>query len=271
MKKFTALLFALLLMTALFAGCAPAHDDPPSYDDPTSPSPEVTPETPPPVVSDVDWISPMLSISTSSNEASVFSGDPLIEIPGNDFGRENRGMIAAEMPEEGQEVVPAQLTASDLEARGAVKMTANFAYEGDGEYPVRFRVRADQFQGHSITSYGLTANTGILVLWQDTNGIWWNIRRTGWGGPFTGGSNESGVAAFTINKETAGNFAVQDFYIIVLEEVPFRTNAEGVATDYQSGYVITYQAELPDHDGHFHNFNVLASSSIYIQVPPSDK
>jgi len=232
------------------------------------------------------WPGPMLSISiTGENRASVFRGEPPMDIPGNDFGRENRGKITAETPQEGEPLVMAQFTGEELIAGGAVKMTANFAYNGGGEHYIRFRIRADRFQGHSITSYGLGAAEGLLVLWQDKDGVWWNIRRTGWGGEFTGGEYASGwfypashatlagqpypVFTFTINKNSAKNFASQDFYIVFLEEVPFRTNNQGIAADTTSGYVITYQAELPDDDGHFHNFRVAASASIYIHVPQS--
>ena len=230
------------------------------------------------------WLSPMLSISIpGENRASVFSGKPPIDIPNNDFGRENRGKIVTETPQQEQPFVLERFTAEELLANGAVKMTANFAYGGDGEHNIRFRVRADRFQGHSVTSYGLGAADGLLVLWQDKDGVWWNIRRTGWGAEFTGGTSSPGwfypanhatlagqpypVFTFNINKNNADNFASQDFYIVFLEEVPFRTNAQGAAVDTTSGYVITYQAELPDGDGHFHNFKVLASASIYIHIP----
>jgi hypothetical protein len=191
-------------------------------------------------------------------------------------------MIVEEIPEEGEAVVPAQLTAAHLEAHGAVKLTANFSYEGDEEFPIRFRVRVDMFQGHSVTSYGLGATSAVLVLWQDNNGTWWNMRRTGWGGEFTGGTDTPGwffasghdragepypVFTFDINKENAADFATQDFYIIFLTEAPLRTNDAGVVTDETAGYVITYQAELPDGDGHFHNFKVLSSVSNYIHIP----
>jgi len=224
-----------------------------------------------PTGSGIEWISPTISISIpGENRASVFEGAPLFDVPNNDFGRENRGRMVAEEPIEGQPLVMAQLTSEELVAAGAVRLTANLAYGGSGSYNVRFRFRVDRFQGHSITQYALGAASGAMILWEDENGDWWNIRRTGLGTEFTAGSNESGVFTIEINSRTASNFASQDFYIIFLEEVPFRTNAQGVVTDYMSGYVITYQAELPDADGHFHNFNILASSSIYIHVPQTN-
>ena len=233
-----------------------------------------------------EWLSPMLSVNiTGENSASVFRDKLPIEISSNDFGRENRGKIVTQTPQQGELLAMAQFTGEELAAMGAVKMTANFAYGGEGEHNIRFRVRADRFQGHSITSYGLGAADGLFVLWKDEDGTWWNIHRTGWGGEFTGGKDTPGwfypatdttlagrpypVFTFTINKNNAGNFASQDFYIVFLEEVPFRTDNQGTATDTTSGYVITYQAELPDDNGHFHNFKILASASIYIHVPQS--
>jgi len=218
-----------------------------------------------------EWLSPTVSVSIpGENRASVFTGTLPIEIPNNDFRRENRGRIVVEPPVEGQPLAMAQFTSDELIAGGAIRLTTNLSYGGSREHNVRFRFRVDRFQGHSITQYALGAVEGVLILWQDDDGIWWNIRRVGWGSEFAGGTNESGVFTFEINRETANNFASQDFYLIFLEEVPFRTNAQGQATDYMSGYVITYQAESPDADGHFHNFNVLASTSIYIHVPPSN-
>ncbi|MCL2702379.1 MAG: hypothetical protein FWE91_02060 [Defluviitaleaceae bacterium] len=230
------------------------------------------------------WISPMLSISIDGeNKASVFCGEALIEIAANDFGREKRGMIAAETPAEGVPLVLSEITAEELIAGGALKLTASFAYDGDEEYGIRFRFRVDRFQGHSVTQYGLGADAGVLILWQDADGIWRNIRRTGWGGEFTGGTDTPGwfypaahatlsgtpypVFTFDINRENAADFASQDFYLVFIEEVPFRINDDGAAADHTSGYVITYQAELPDGDGHFHNFLVLASASVYVHVP----
>ena len=208
------------------------------------------------------WFAPMLSLSVSAREASVFTGE-LATVDTNDFGNANRGKIVTDIPEADEPLELAKFTAEELIAGGAVKMTANFAYEGDDEYNIRFRVLVNQFQGHGITGTPAAA-AGVLILWEDEDGTWWNIRRTAWGGPLTGGSGNP--AAFTINKETAGNFAEQDFYIAVLAEVPFRPDS----TDDQSGYVITYQAELPDHDGHFHSFEVLASTTVYIHASPSD-
>jgi hypothetical protein len=287
-KKMKIIVFisVLIMMTAILAGCS--ADETPTPSPTPLPIPVSTPEpapvsTPEPVPAGdpIEWISPMLSISVSATEASVFNGEPLVIIDTNDHGRENRGMVAEGMPEEGQAVVPAQLTAAHLEAHGAVKLTARFSYEGDEEFPIRFRVRVDMFQGHNVTSYGLGVTTGMLVLWQDDNGTWWNMRRTGWGGEFTGGTDTPGwffaeghsragepypVFAFDINKDTALNFATQDFYIIFLEEAPLRRNDAGIVTDETAGYVITYQAELPDDDGHFHNFFVLISTSTYIHI-----
>jgi hypothetical protein len=229
----------------------------------------------------------MLSINVSATDAKVFNGTMPVVVDTNDFGIENRGRVVTHIPEDTEHLEMEQLTADYLLSHGAVKMTANFAYEGDEEYNIRFRIRADQFQGHSITEYGISAASGLLILWEDENGIWWNVRRTGWGGQFTGGTETPGwfypathdtlggtpypVFTFDINKETAKNFAAQDFYIVFLDEVPFRTNEHGETTDYQSGYVITYQAELPDSDGHFHNFKVLASAATYIRVPQTDE
>jgi hypothetical protein len=274
MKKAIAFLLIALLITALFAGCTkneiPVH---------TTPTSQIITEVITEyieTVQEIDWLSPMLSVSVSANEASVFDG-VLAVIDTNDFGRENRGMVVAEIPVEGGATVPAQLTAADLLSMGAVKMTADFAYKGDKEYNIRFRVRVDMFQGHSVTTYGLGAMTGVLVLWQDANGTWWNIRRTGWGGEFTGGTDTPGwfnaagepypVFTFDINKDTAANYEIQDFYIVFLDEAPLRKNDAGIVTDETAGYVITYQVELPDDDGHFHNFLILASASNYIHIP----
>jgi hypothetical protein len=236
----------------------------------------------------IEWLSPMLTLNLSGeNNAAVYGGQPLFEVSNNDLGRENRGRIVTEAPVEGQTPMLATLTGEELVAQGAVRLTTGFAYDGDERYSIRFRFRLDRFQGHSITGYGLGANTGALILWQDENGDWWNVHRTGWGGEFTGGTDTPGwfypethatlagtpysVFTFDVNKENAARFAEQDFYAVFLEEVPFRRDDDGNATDYMSGYVITYQAELPDGDGHFHNFNVLASASTYVNVPETEK
>ena len=236
----------------------------------------------------VVWLSPMLSVKIDSeNIASVFSGEIPVEVTNNDFGGENRGRIVTEIPEAGQPLEMARFTGDELVEMGAVRLTTNFAYDGDEEFNIRFRFRVDRFQGHSVTQYALGAAVGALILWEDEDGVWWNIRRTGWGGEFTGGTDTPGwfypathatlsgtpypVFTFDINRENAGDFAEQDFYIIFLEEAPFRRNDAGVATDTQSGYVITFQAELPDGDGHFHNFLILASASVYVHVPETDE
>jgi len=244
------------------------------------------------------WISPMLAVNVSKDNAGVFAGG--INIPiftgdrdaavgqpvlvdSSDFGARYRGLVAIDLPDEDQPVVPAKFSGADLEALGAVKMTADFAYGGNEDINVRFRFRVDRFQGHSITQYALNPITGILILWQDMDGNWWNVRRTGVGGEFTGGVQTSGwlypdthatlagepypVFTFTINKENADFFSSADFYILVLEGVPLRTNDEGVTTDHTGGYVVTFQAEAPDGDGHFHNFSVLASATTYIHAP----
>jgi hypothetical protein len=233
-----------------------------------------------PIASEVEWISPMLALNLhGENRASVFDGE-FFDVPNNDFGRENRGRIVTEVPIEGEELIFAELTTDELLALGAVKLTANFAYDGDDEFNVRFRFRIDQFQGHSITSYGVSVANAALILWQDADGNWWNARRTGLGGEFTGGTNTPGwftsagapydVFTVDINRESAKDFASQDFYILFTEEVPFRRNDDGTHRDSSSGYVITYQAELPDADGHFHNFLLLSSSSVYIYVPETE-
>ena len=284
--KMSIMALSVCIVSIIVIACSKAPESVPESPPPqqlqNEPVTEPTSVTPPPpevieVFVEVDWISPMLSVSASSTEASVLSGDQIIILDTNDFGRQYRGMAVTEIPEEDEPVVAAQLTAADLEARGAVKMTANFAYEGEKDFPVRFRVRVDMFQGHNITSYGLGAMTGVIILWEDENGIWWNIRRTGWGGEFTGGMDTPGwfsdngehypVFIFDINKDTAMNYATQDFYIIFTEGAPLRTNDVGVITDETAGYVITYMAELPDDDGHFHNFKILASASTYIHIP----
>jgi hypothetical protein len=236
-----------------------------------------------PAPSDVEWISPMLSIEVSHKRAGVFAGDIPVEITNNDFGAENRGKIVTAIPEAGQPLTMARFTEQELMAAGAVKLTSNFAYEGDEEFNIRFRFRVDQFQGHNVTQYGLGAAAGVIILWRDGDGVWWNIRRTGWGGQFTGGTDTPGwffpashatlagthypVFTFDINKGNARDFASQDFYLLFTEEVPFRVNDDGSFRDDQSGYVVTFQAELPDGDGHFHNFYVLSSASVYVHVP----
>ena len=282
----TKIVFCILMVSLVFV--ASACEQTPQTETPPVATPDPTPVPPlepaqdgADVASGVQWLSPMLSISVSENEASIFAGE-LVVNDTNDFGRENRGMVVTEIPEEGQDVVPARLTSAQLIAGGAVRMTANFAYEGDNEYNIRFRVRADMFQGHSITAYGIGAATDVLVLFEDEDGVWWNMRRTGWGGEFTGGTDTPGwffpaghesagepypVFTFDISRETAMDFATKDFYIVFLEEAPLRTNEVGVVTDETAGFVITYQAESPDADGHFHNFNIIASASTYIHIP----
>jgi hypothetical protein len=53
-----------------------------------------------------------------------------------------------------------------------------------------------------------------------------------------------------------------------LKKLPLWVNGEAVDI---AGYVITYQAELPDSDAHFHNFEVLASSSTYIHIATQER
>ena len=287
MKKYITIIILSLLLIAIISGCTQTDEPIPTPEVPVStPTPTPTPPPAPPpeiieIIKEIEWISPMLSISVAENEATVFEGE-LGLIDTNDFGREFRGIVATEIPEEGESVVPAKLSGAELEALGAVKMTANFAYEGEDEYNIRFRVRVDMFQGHSVTSFSLGAVTGLVVLWEDEDGIWWNMRRTGWGGEFTGGTDTPGwfyeaghdragepypVFTFDINKENAKNFATQDFYIVFLEEAPLRVNDAGIVTDETSGYIITFLAEQPDEDGHFHGFSILASASTYIHIP----
>jgi len=218
---------------------------------------------------DARWLSPTVSLEfAGANRGQVFTGAPLYDVPNNSWGPEIRGRILSEPAQEGATPINAQLTAAQLEAAGALRLTARLTYGGDQTHNIRFRFRVDRFQGHSITQYALPAMSGVLILWQDAEGAWWNIRRTGLGHQFTGGDDASGTWTLPINKTTAANFYELEFFALFLEYVPFRTNAEGEPTDYMSGYVLTFQAELPDADGHFHNFNVLASTSVYIHVSP---
>jgi len=213
----------------------------------------------------VDWIVPMMTFAQGSNTAALYTGEI-------NAARANSGEGVTPVIRTGQ-VTSAGITEASLIQNGAVKKTVKLSYNGDAEFLVRFRVVIDEFSGHSIVNRRLAnasndAADRILVLWKDSNGTWWDIRRSQIGGANTGGTNSqfvlnngtnTNVTALKINKNTISQYASVDLYIVVLD--PPAQNEE------VAGYIITYYAELPDrYAGHFHGYEILASTSTAVAV-----
>ena len=109
--------------------------------------------------------------------------------------------------------------------------------------------------GHNMPS--VANNADVFVLMEGAHQgdpALWNIRQANFGGPNTGGIADvaAGIpATFLINKDTADNFAEQDFYIV------------GLTT---GRYMISYFMTIPDYAGHWHNFDIIAHTSTIITV-----
>jgi len=189
---------------------------------------------------EVIWVSPMLSFDLEKNTTGVYNG-PALNINDSSAIAANRGKVTSS----------GGISEAGLLANGAIKATAKFAYLGADEYDIRFSVIVsvppEGGHGFPVALPGRTSH--IVVIFKDADGVWWNTRRTAWGGPNTGGLGDNPV--FTINKNNASNFASQDFYIIGLE--PGR-------------YIITYNAETADVDNHFHGFETIASTSSLVII-----
>lgn len=219
---------------------------------------------------EITWLSPMLSLTLDANKceqgtymASVYDGD--IEAnAGSPAPANERGMVTTE-----------GITASTLTANGAIKATMNFAYLGEETYNVRFRAAITRVLWDETANEGAgdwkhpnvfggsyedgvrpAAHADILMLCQ-YDSKWWNIRTAALGGANTGGLEytiigiSSNTATLLINKTTASDYDGQDFYIVGLTE---------------GRYVITYYMEAPDYVGHFHGYNIIASTSAIITV-----
>jgi hypothetical protein len=173
------------------------------------------------------------------------------------------------------QVTTAGITEALLISNGAIKTTAHLRYNGNDQFPVRFRIWIDEFSGHSIVRRVPNA-TGensdrVLALWRDSGGTWWDLRRTALGGANTGGvpnrftlenGNTVNPVAILLDRNTAPQYASVDFYIVVLDHA--QAHAE------VAGYVVTYYAEMPDrYAGHFHAFEIPVSTSTAITVNPA--
>jgi hypothetical protein len=213
----------------------------------------------------INWIAPMLSFTTSSGVANIYNGE--INVARTNSTEEETPVVRT-----GQ-VTTAGITEASLINNGAIKATAKLSYNGNDEFLVRFRVLIDEFSGHSVVNRRLPNASGdnkdrILVLWKDSNGTWWDIRRSSLGTANTGGTENqftlefgrnADITAIAINKDTVSKYASLDFYIIVLD---LPRQHEEVA-----GYIITYYMELPDrYAGHFHGYEILVSTSTAIAV-----
>jgi len=213
------------------------------------------------------WISPMLSLTLSSNTANLYTGTINV-------ARANSAEGAIPVVRTGQVITPG-ITEALLMANGAIKATGNLIYGGEDEFLVRFRLWIDEFSGHSIVrrlpNATGEANDRVLALWRDPNGTWWDLRRSTLGGVNTGGTAnpvtlDTGITAnpvsIKLNRNTAHQYTSVDFYIIVLDHA--QAHAE------VAGYVVTYYVEMPDRfAGHFHAYEILASTSTALAVNPA--
>jgi hypothetical protein len=236
-----------------------------------------------------NWFAPMLSFTASNGTANLYNGTIAVE-RANDT---NAGIFTGQ-------VTTAGITEAILLEKGAVKATAKLNYSGDEEFLVRFRVLIDEFVNHSVTTRRLGNATGdnkdkILVLWKDTNGTWWDIRRTQIGNATTGGvrnpfvlqdgswayESDGGVISIKLNKNTISQYESIDLYILV-QEAPVMPATINIGTSAAPnvvpfviadhlevcGYIVTYYVEVPDrYAGHFHGYEILASASTAIAVP----
>lgn len=203
------------------------------------------------------WISPMISfdINQADKQGTVFVGDA--------GGNQSAARIWSGEPialqggrGAGGNRVTSNITSQALVAGGAVRASATFAYNGPTTRNVRFSIVIDGFSGHSIYQHRIRREiqSNILVLWRDGDGIWWNIRESA-----------HSVAGLVIPID--GNTPDQnfDFYIVVTHPPALR------ATDNFGGYIITFAAESPDWHGHFHKYEIWASTStaVLVQLPTS--
>jgi hypothetical protein len=223
----------------------------------------------------------MLTFTADSNTTSLYDGTINVE-------RSNSAEGVTPVVRTGQ-VTTAGITEASLLDNGAVRATARLSYNGDDEFLVRFRVLIDEFNNHSnvgggqwrVPTPGAASSDPdrILVLWQDANGTWWDIRRSQIGNAQTGGvrnpfkladgSNayeaDGGVISIKLNKDTVSQYATVNLYIVVLSEP--RPDVTNPTQRIDPGYMITYYAELPDRfAGHFHGYEILASASAPIVV-----
>jgi hypothetical protein len=75
------------------------------------------------------------------------------------------------------------------------------------------------------------------------------------------------VISIRINRDNISQFASVDFYIVALDRP--RERPEKVDGDF-TGYIVTFSVETPDRfAGHFHGYEVLASSSTAFSVNPA--
>ena len=213
------------------------------------------------------WIAPMLSLTLSDDTANLYSG--IINV-----SRANSAEGVTPVVRTGQVTTPG-ITEALLVANGAIKATGNLFYDGEGEFLVRFRLWIDEFSGHSIVRRLPNAsgevNDRVLALWRDPDGTWWDLRRSTLGGANTGGTanpfpldtgRDANPVSIRLNRNTAPEYASVEFYIIILDQAQVHAEV--------SGYVVTYYVEMPDRfAGHFHAYEILASTSTALAVNPA--
>jgi len=233
-----------------------------------------------------NWISPMIALTSSTNTATVFSGSMSVFDRTQSTDRRQivieDGVVTPRGQAEGLESVATtdqgrvstDITSAGLVAGGALRTTMNFAYNGDTEFYGRFSVVIGEIVGaaHSVTPRD-TRLENVLVLFQNNDGEFYNIHRNGIGHTNTGGTafevtHTNGATAtnnggaLTINSTTATNFANVPLYLVGLRP--------GV-------FVVTIMLETPmvmldptggtsHHNGHFHQVNVVASTSFIFTV-----
>ncbi|MCL2631003.1 MAG: hypothetical protein FWD49_05730 [Firmicutes bacterium] len=201
----------------------------------------------------VNWVAPMLAFNVDAQKCA----DGTFEIGLHDTLAITSHRITSE----------GVTKYADL-GENAVKVTAQFAYQGDKEWNARFRVavqeitwdgddwgHANMIKNHTLPSVADGEKIFVLYEGQHLNeNALWNIRGANFGGASTGGlaDAELGIpASFLINKDTASNYASQDFYIVGLTE---------------GRYVVSYFMTVSDYAGHWHNYDIIAHTTVLITV-----
>lgn len=209
--------------------------------------------------SDVEWLSPMISIEKDTNTVSLWSGTYDL----------HRNETMEYVFRDGDDFNDIAITSDALIAGGAVPTTLRVAYGGDDRYLVRLVAFAYSFFDHGrptrINAHAAEPNPQeIMVLWQNPeNGHWFSMIQNGVGREeiTLGQHNDELVSqrhggdvyTFLLNSETVETLSELTLYIIA-------TTAPTREDEYdRSGYSILFTLELPDLDNHFHSWEILAA------------
>ena len=214
---------------------------------------------------DVQWISPMFSVTTASSISVWNSAEHgTIERSASTISGGSATIIGSN----------ANISEAQLLDRGAIKATTNLAYEGDGEYFIRIGASTQSFINHGRAGANVLTPADVRILWRhpDTNN-WWDVRDSGLGNTATAGEhthqslrNGNNTYSFRLNVNTVTSLASIEFYIVVLAAPVPTANINQSDSDHRVGIIVTFEIEVADADGHFHSWEIIASTSTSIVI-----